>query len=142
MQSLAEHFVEKYATQMKKDIHGISGAAMICLRNHGWPGNVRELENAIERAVALERTPAVLPESLPDAVRAACATPVSTAATQPIDDLALDDGFDLEQHVQDIERDYIMEALRRSSGVKKNAAELLGLSFRQFRYLLKKYNIQ
>ena len=142
VESLAEHFVGKYATLMKKDIHGISGAAMLCLRNYGWPGNVRELENAIERAVALERTPAVLPESLPDGVRAACAMPVSTAAAQPAEDLALDGGFDLEQHVQEIEREYIMEALRRSNGVKKNAAELLGLSFRQFRYLLKKYNIQ
>ena len=55
---------------------------------------------------------------------------------------AREGGFDLEQHVQGIEREYIMEALRRSNGVKKNAAELLGLSFRQFRYLLKKYNIQ
>jgi two-component system, NtrC family, response regulator PilR len=48
----------------------------------------------------------------------------------------------LEQHVQGVEREYILEALRRSNGVKKTAAELLGLSFRQFRYLLKKYNIQ
>jgi two-component system, NtrC family, response regulator PilR len=58
------------------------------------------------------------------------------------EDLSLNGGFDLEQHVQGIEREYIMEALRRSNGVKKNAAELLGLSFRQFRYLLKKYNLQ
>jgi two-component system response regulator PilR (NtrC family) len=143
VQALAEHFVEKYAAQMKKDLHGISGAAMLLLRTYSWPGNVRELENAIERAVALERTPAVLPDSLPEAVRAASGitTPAAPAA-QPADDLALNGGFDLEQHVQHIEREYIMEALRRSNGVKKNAAELLGLSFRQFRYLLKKYNIQ
>ena len=50
-------------------------------------------------------------------------------------------GFDLEQHVEGIEREYIAEALRRAKGVKKNAAELLGLSFRQFRYLLKKYEM-
>jgi two-component system response regulator PilR (NtrC family) len=143
VQALAEHFVEKYAAQMKKDLHGISGAAMALLRNYSWPGNVRELENAIERAVALERTPAVLPDSLPEAVRAASGvSTAAAAAAQPADDLALNGGFDLEQHVQGIEREYIMEALRRSNGVKKNAAELLGLSFRQFRYLLKKYNIQ
>ncbi len=138
---LADHFVAKYAAQMKKNVHGISGAALACLRSYAWPGNVRELENAMERAVALERTPAVLPDSLPDAVRAACASPAAAAAA-PAEDLTLAGGFDLEQHVQDIERDYIMEALRRSNGVKKNAAELLGLSFRQFRYLLKKYSIQ
>ena len=139
IQALAEHFVEKYAQQMKKEIQGISGAAMACLRSYGWPGNVRELENAIERAVALERTPAVLPDSLPEPVRASGGV---SAVVPPADDHTLTDGFDLEQHVQGIERDYIMEALRRSNGVKKNAAELLGLSFRQFRYLLKKYNIQ
>jgi two-component system response regulator PilR (NtrC family) len=44
--------------------------------------------------------------------------------------------------VQGVEREYIAEALRRAKGVKKNAAELLGLSFRQFRYLLKKYDMQ
>ena len=141
IQPLAEHFVEKFAQQMRKDIGGISGAAMACLRNYPWPGNVRELENAIERAVALERTPAVLPESLPEAVRLASG-PATAPLPTPTDDLELAGGFDLEQHVQGVEREYIMEALKRSSGVKKNAAELLGLSFRQFRYLLKKYNIQ
>jgi two-component system, NtrC family, response regulator PilR len=140
--ALAEHFVAKFASLMKKDLQGISGAAIACLRAYGWPGNVRELENAIERAVALERSPAVLPESLPEPVRRAC-----TASSQPVpvpaaEDLALHGGFDLEQHVQHVEREYIVEALRRSSGVKKQAAELLGLSFRQFRYLLKKYNVQ
>ncbi len=142
VRALAEHFVEKYAQQMKKDIQGISGAAMTCLCSYAWPGNVRELENAIERAVALERAPAVLPDSLPEDVRAAAGVASSGTAAQTVEERTLDDGFDLEQHVQDIEREYIMEALRRSNGVKKNAAELLGLSFRQFRYLLKKYNIQ
>jgi two-component system response regulator PilR (NtrC family) len=141
IQPLAEHFVEKFAQQMKKDLHGISGTALACLRNYAWPGNVRELENAIERAVALERTPSVLPDSLPEAVRTACAPSAGAPAPQ-VEDLGLAGGFDLEQHVQGIEREYIMEALKRSNGVKKNAAELLGLSFRQFRYLLKKYNIQ
>jgi two-component system, NtrC family, response regulator PilR len=142
IQPLAEHFVAKFAAQMKKDLHGISGGAMTCLRTYSWPGNVRELENAMERAIALERTPAVLPDSLPEAVRAAGTASSGTPAMATVDDLALTGGFDLEQHVRGIEREYIMEALRRSNGVKKNAAELLGLSFRQFRYLLKKYNIQ
>ena len=141
VQALAEHFVEKFAGQMKKEIRGISGSAMTCLRSYSWPGNVRELENAIERAVALERTPAVLPDSLPEAVRAAAGVAAGSAAPTP-EERTLEDGFDLEQHVQGVEREYILEALRRSNGVKKNAAELLGLSFRQFRYLLKKYNIQ
>ena len=128
---------------MKKEITGISGGALTCLKGYGWPGNVRELENAIERAVALERTPAILPESLPDGVRdAASANGGSSVSTDSNGDDLLEAGFDLEQHVQGIEREYIAEALKRAGGVKKNAAELLGLSFRQFRYLLKKYEVQ
>ena len=143
---LAEHFVAKFASQMKKEIAGISGAALACLKAYAWPGNVRELENAMERAVALERTPAILVESLPEAVRATAgapppAQPAAAAAVSGGDD-RLEAGFDLEQHVQGIEKEYIAEALRRANGVKKNAAELLGLSFRQFRYLLKKYDVQ
>ncbi len=51
-------------------------------------------------------------------------------------------GIDLEQHVQHIEREYIAEALRRAGGVKVKAAELLGMSFRSFRYYMKKYNLK
>jgi two-component system response regulator PilR (NtrC family) len=53
-----------------------------------------------------------------------------------------DAGFDLEQHVQHIEREYIAEALRRAGGVKVKAADLLGMSFRSFRYYMKKYNLK
>ena len=144
---LAEHFVTKFATQMKKAITGISGEAMMCLTAYQWPGNVRELENAMERAVALERTPAVLSESLPESVRgdapsllrrvsaAIGSTPGDGPSRMP------EKGFDLEQHVQHLEREYIAEALRRSGGVKVKAAELLGMSFRSFRYYMKKYNL-
>ena len=52
--------------QMGKPITGISGAALARLRDYAWPGNIRELENAMERAVALERTPTILPDSLPE----------------------------------------------------------------------------
>ena len=140
---LADHFVTKFAEQMKKDVSSISGGALACLKAYPWPGNVRELENAIERAVALERTPAILPESLPETVREAGngAGLPGAAGNGATDDL-LEAGFDLEQHVQGIEKEYIAEALKRAGGVKKNAAELLGLSFRQFRYLLKKYEVQ
>ena len=146
---LAEHFAGKFAQQMNKAIHGISGAAMTCLKAHPWPGNVRELENAIERAVALERSPSILPESLPETVRglngsatiaAAARAPAGGAASEP--HALPEKGFDLEQHVQHLERDYIAEALRRSGGVKVKAAELLGMSFRSFRYYMKKYNLK
>jgi two-component system response regulator PilR (NtrC family) len=137
---LAEHFVAKYATQMAKPITGVSGAAMACLKAYPWPGNIRELENAIERAIALERTPSVLVDSLPEQLRdAASAGPAVAGA--PANGFP-DNGFDLEQHVQHIEREYIAEALRRAGGVKVKAAELLGMSFRSFRYYMKKYDLK
>ncbi|HEX5475779.1 MAG TPA: sigma-54 dependent transcriptional regulator [Vicinamibacterales bacterium] len=139
IQALAEHFTAKFAAQMKKEIAGLSGAALQCLQRYPWPGNIRELENAIERAVALERTPAILPESLPDPVRADDQTAGAPAATPGALPPA---GFDLEQHVQHLEREYIAEALRRSGGVKVKAAELLGMSFRSFRYYMKKYELK
>ena len=112
---------------------------MASLTAYPWPGNVRALENAMERAVALERTMVVTTDSLPDAVRgtvpAVAAHVVAPGAPLP------DAGFDLEQHVQHIEREYIAEALRRSGGVNVKAAELLGMSFRSFRYYMKKYNL-
>src|SRR5207248_8878013 len=66
---LAEHFLAKYAEQMAKPIAGISRGALELLLQHDWPGNIRELENVIERAVALEATPAILADSLPPSLR-------------------------------------------------------------------------
>jgi two-component system response regulator PilR (NtrC family) len=136
---LAEHFVARFATQMGKSVSGISGAALACLKAYSWPGNIRELENAMERAVALERTPAILVDSLPEQLRGA--STASAAGTGSAESFP-DNGFDLEQHVQHIEREYIAEALRRAGGVKVKAAELLGMSFRSFRYYMKKYDLK
>jgi two-component system response regulator PilR (NtrC family) len=140
---LADHFVAKFAEQMKKPIVGITAPALDCLKAHTWPGNVRELENAMERAVALERTPSILPESLPEAVRG-LQRAVTGPAAAPADAtprVLPERGFDLEKHVQHLEREYIADALRQAGGVKVKAAELLGMSFRSFRYYMKKYNI-
>jgi two-component system response regulator PilR (NtrC family) len=138
---LADHFVARFAEQMGKPITGISKAAMARLKQYSWPGNIRELENAMERAVALERTPTILPDSLPDQIREQ-AMDVAAAGAGATADAFPDAGFDLEQHVQHIEREYIAEALRRAGGVKVKAAELLGMSFRSFRYYTKKYNLK
>ena len=137
---LAEHFVSRFAQQMGKPIAAISGAALTCLNAYAWPGNIRELENAMERAVALERTPSILVESLPEQLQGA-ANAIAAAGAAPTENFP-DNGFDLEQHVQHIEREYIAEALRRAGGVKVKAAELLGMSFRSFRYYMKKYDLK
>jgi two-component system response regulator PilR (NtrC family) len=111
---------------------------MELLQEHDWPGNIRELENAIERAVALETTPAILPESLPASIR----VPAGKDGTPRAVEAFPDTGFDLEAHVKEIERGYIAQALQRAGGVQVKAAELLGMSFRSFRYYVKKYNLR
>src|SRR5437868_12339538 len=110
---LAEHFLSKYAEQMKKPVTSISADAMFMLQEYAWPGNVRELENVIERAVALEPSPAVLSESLPPHVRTASAVATGAVALSsnpesrmpdagaipPLPDLG--EGFDLEARGED-----------------------------------------
>ncbi len=87
--------------------------------------------------MALEPTPSILPESLPPTIRGdAARVPASNAEALP------ESGFDLEAHVKEIERGYIAEALKKAGGVQVKAAELLGMSFRSFRYYVKKYNLR
>jgi two-component system response regulator PilR (NtrC family) len=140
---VAEHFLAKYSEQMGKSINAISRDALELMQKYDWPGNIRELENTIERAVALESTPTVLPDSLPPQVRADSGrTSIGLVAQQPIESSLPPSGFDLEAHVQEIERGYLAEALKRAGGVQVKAAELLGMSFRSFRYYVKKYNLR
>jgi two-component system response regulator PilR (NtrC family) len=134
---LAEHFLAKYGDQMEKGITGVSREAMDLLLRHDWPGNIRELENVLERAVALEATPTILPDSLPATIRGDSPRPGAAPA-----EALPESGFDLEAHVQEIERGYISEALKKSGGVQVKAADLLGMSFRSFRYYVKKYNLR
>jgi two-component system, NtrC family, response regulator PilR len=136
---LAEQFLQQFAAQMGKRVRMISADALALLQQHPWRGNVRELQNAIERAVALEQTEAVLPESLPEEVR------VGRAEGDVPKDGALPDlgeGFDLEARGEEFYRHYIALALERAGGVQVKAAELLGMSFRSFRYYVKKYNLK
>jgi two-component system response regulator PilR (NtrC family) len=132
---LAEHFLAKYCQQMGKDVAAISQEALSFLEAYDWPGNIRELENVVERAVALEQTRLVLPETHPPHLCGRTAPPQPASAVLP------DAGFDLEAHVHSIERDYIAQALSRAGGVQVRAAGLLGMSFRSFRYYAKKYNL-
>ena len=138
---LAEHFVTRFAAELGKPVQGLAAESLSVLVQYHWPGNIRELENAMERAVALERTPVILPASLPAAVRAAGGGSPAAAEDVLEADTLPDSGFDLERHVREIERQYITEALRRTDGVKVKAAELLGMSFRSFRYYAKKYGL-
>ncbi|HHL39481.1 MAG TPA: sigma-54-dependent Fis family transcriptional regulator [Deltaproteobacteria bacterium] len=141
---LARHFVDKYARELDKAVTGISEEALELLSRHDYAGNVRELENIIERAVALETGGSVTAASLPPSLREegaargravpgrASAAPGAAIEIPP-------GGIDLEKIVSDFEKTIVMEALEKAGGVKKKAAELLGLSFRAMRYKLSKY---
>jgi len=136
---IAEHFLAKFVREMNKTIDGFSPEALTALRKYSWPGNVRELENVVERAVALESERRIQVSTLPDNLREGRpATPHAphVETTEPAQ------GFNLERHLQDIERSHLERALERSGGVQTRAAEELGLSFRQFRYLAKKYRLK
>jgi two-component system response regulator PilR (NtrC family) len=137
---IAEHFLSKFTQEMGKSLQGFTADATAALTAYPWPGNVRELENVVERAVALETDERIRPETLGDHLRDG--RPVTARAVKR-DDAALPAaGFNLEQHLQEIERTHLERALKQSGGVQVRAADLLGLSFRQFRYLAKKYQLR
>jgi two-component system response regulator PilR (NtrC family) len=127
---------------MGKPIKGFSKEAMQMLGNYTFPGNVRELENLVERAVALETQGVVLPESLPQKLFFARAgTPLTASGVSPAP-AEKSGNFDLERGVEEFERTHILRALEKTSGVKKKAAVLLGISFRSLRYRIEKYGIE
>ena len=78
---------------------------MELLEAHDWPGNIRELENVIERAVALEKSQTILPESLPEHIVRRVPKGPAAAGLLP------ESGFDLEEHVEGLEQEYIAQAL-------------------------------
>jgi len=127
---------------MGKNVTGISNEALRILAAYDWPGNVRELQNVIERAVALEPTPVILPESLPEHVRCARSQEPAVASGAPPALPELEEGFDLEARGEEFYRHYLALALARAGGVQVRAAEMLGMSFRSFRYYAKKYGLR
>jgi two-component system response regulator PilR (NtrC family) len=162
---LANFFLEKFARQMNKQVREISPESLDMLRGYDWPGNVRVLENTIERAVAMHggdgellhmRRAGDIPRTgdaethgdggplqveLPNErgkARAAAASASAGGATG----VALPaDGMDMERYIADVERSLLQSALRRSQGVQTRAAEMLKLSYRSFRHMMKKYDL-
>ncbi|MBI5042507.1 MAG: sigma-54-dependent Fis family transcriptional regulator [Nitrospirae bacterium] len=132
---LADYFLNKFNKALNKNVKGFSPKAMELLRSYEWRGNVRELENVIERAVALSNSEIITPECLPDIIRNIDRISSAVPVTIP------PEGLDLEGFIGDIEKDLLLNALERTNWVKKDAAKLLHLNFRSFRYRLDKYNL-
>jgi two-component system response regulator PilR (NtrC family) len=132
---LAAHFVEKFCAGTGRTL-AIGEVTLRLLENYVWPGNVRELEHTIERAVALETTSSIQPERLPD--RITNYNPHLIAETFEFPE----EGVNLTAHLDQLEKTYVLEALRRTTGNQTNAAELLGLSVRSLRHLLDKHSIR
>ena len=129
---LVAHFVRKIGREIGKEVKTVSRDTLAILERYHWPGNIRELENVVERAIVLGNTDTLEPEALPSMLTVAKDT----------QDMSIEipaGGIDLEQTLDRIERRYIQLALERTEGVQTRAAELLKVSFRQFRYKLQKH---
>ena len=132
---LIAHFIKKFCDQTGKNLT-ISNTAQDILENYAWHGNVRELEHTIERAVALERQDEIQPERLPDHV-----TNYNPARIQNEFDLP-EEGIDMTAHLGNLEKTYLVEALKQTGGNQTQAADLLKMSVRSFRHLLDKHEIR
>jgi len=137
IQLLAEHFLQKYSTELGRPVPILTDAAIQSLLAYAWPGNVRELENLMERAAVLCRGKSIEAQHLPlDVARGASATEPSAAA-----DLSDVDSLLMRDHVEAVEKRLIQAALERSDDNKSAASRLLGVSERALWYKIKKYGL-
>jgi two-component system, NtrC family, response regulator PilR len=132
---LVAHFLQKFGKDLGKEARGVAPEAMIVLERYHWPGNIRELENVLERAIVLGAGDVLGIESLPETLRRERPVKGMEAVELP------EDGLDLEATLDTIERGYLQRALDRTGGVQTKAAELLRMTFRQFRYKLQKHSL-
>jgi DNA-binding NtrC family response regulator len=127
--ALVDHFVRKHAQRTGRRIDRMDEGVATGLQQYDWPGNVRELENTIERAVVLSAGPVI----------SARAVSVLGAVTPQASGLP---SLKLRQNIEWVERETIRRALENAGGVKKDAAELMGISQRALSYYLAKYRLE
>jgi DNA-binding NtrC family response regulator len=119
---LVTYFIERFNTEKRRQIEGISPEALDRLIGYHWPGNVRELENLIERIAILKGRGFITPEDLPEKLVPAFANGLVPDVDIPAD------GLDFDDMVQTFERRLLSKALDRTHGVKSKAAELLHMN--------------
>ncbi len=126
---LAQHFVDLHAARAGKRVKGISPAAAEKLLAYSWPGNVRELQNSIERAIALTQDERIVPDDLPESVRAYKRSHVLIAADDPSALVSL----------AEVERRYVLRVLEAVGGNKTSAAQILGVTRKTLYRKLEEY---
>ena len=125
---LVDHFLQKHAQRTGRRIERIDDGVLAELQQYDWPGNVRELENAIERAVVLSTGPVIT-------ARAISVLGAAAPASSGLPSLKL------RQNIEWVEKETIRRALESARGIKKDAAELMGISQRALSYYLAKYRL-
>jgi DNA-binding NtrC family response regulator len=126
---LVEHFLKKMGRDREHAL-SISPQALSALMNYSWPGNVRELENALESAVALNRTGVIVPEDLPDKVR-----------TETREVKRLEDFYAELPTLEEVERRYLAHVLKVTGGNKVKTSEILGIDRRTLYRKAEKYKL-
>lgn len=131
---LIEYFCRKLQANGQGKPATVTPGALKMLVNHPFPGNIRELENCIERSLIID--PAVISElSLPKQLLVGKLPCFTADCDIP------EGGMQLEPLLDELEKRYLLKALERTGGAKKKAGELLGMSFRSFRYRLAKFGL-
>lgn len=128
---LIDHFVKLFSKKFQKNIIKIEPAFVDFIIQQELKGNVRELKNIIEREVILSEDGHLKCTSCPTVCNQTYA--ISTP---------LENSINLNEYLASVEKELLNKALQKANGVKTKAAELLGLTFREFRYRLSKYNRQ
>jgi DNA-binding NtrC family response regulator len=131
---LVKHFLDIYSAENKKEISGVTEDVLEVLEGYEWPGNIRELENIIERAVVLTKTKLITRENLPYFIYASLGK--EETAFSPTSNFRT-----LKEQTQQLQRKWILEALRKTSGVQKDAAQLLGVKPTTLNEMIKRLSI-
>jgi two-component system response regulator PilR (NtrC family) len=131
---LAKHFLDTYSKENKKEIIGVSEEVMEIFANYDWPGNIRELENLIERAIVLTKTKLITRNNLPPFL-------YNPEGKQKKTRMTSDSTGTLKEQTQRFQENWILEALRKSNGVQKKAAQLLGVKPTTLNEMIKRMGI-
>lgn len=135
---LVNHFVEEFSSRFGRQTQSLASETIEMMKVYNWPGNVRELENVVERMIALEAGPHLLPDSLPSHIREPLKARLDSLQTHLVwkkTGVKIDDVLAL------VEREFVLKALEDSKGVRKDAAKLLSITMRSLRYRLEKLGL-